>query len=503
MLKRIYVSIILIFLGQFFKAQDEFIMIWKPSITQTSPLVSGSPSSSSQIWLPVRGNNFTIYWEEIGYPQNHSTLTNVNSAYQILINFNEPLNPNSADATYRLKITNGNGNFHSIRFADSILFPNGTGLVGDTDKLLTIEQWGTTAWSTMKQAFSMCRNMDITATDIPNLSNITSLQNTFVMCNNLIGNSSMVNWDISNVTNLTLTFSACFLFNQPIGSWNTSNVTLMSSTFSNATAFNQPLSNWNTSKVEDTAAMFLNAVAFNQPIGNWDMSKNKNMEFMFYGTNFNLPLANWNTSQVIKMSYMFKNAPLFNQNVDNWNTSNVVNTEFMFENATNFNQNLGNWNLASLSTAMFMLNNTGLDCLNYSRTIKGWSLNSITPNNIYLANVSPSKYASDITTDRNNLLAKGWFFQGDTLGPCSVLSTSEVSSKDLFTIYPNPVTDFIHIKNLKSSNATYKIIDAGGRIVSQGKVSEDQIDIRNLVKGNYILQVKTQHAVKNLKFIKN
>ncbi|AZB30408.1 BspA family leucine-rich repeat surface protein [Chryseobacterium balustinum] len=305
-MQKIITFIIFVMLFQQIKAQDEFIMIWKPSITQTSPLVSGTPSSSTQIWLPVRGNNFSIYWEEIGYPQNHSTLTNISSAYQILINFVEPLNPNPADATYRLKITNGNGNFHSIRFADSTLYPNGTGLVGDSDKLLTIEQWGTTPWSTMKQAFSMCRNMDITATDIPNLSNITSLQNTFVACNNLVGNSSMANWDISNVTDLSLTFSACLLFNQPIGSWNTSNVTLMSSTFSTATIFNQPLSNWNTSKVEDTAAMFLNAVAFNQPIGNWDMSKNKNMEFMFYGTNFNLPLANWNTSQVIKMSYMFK-----------------------------------------------------------------------------------------------------------------------------------------------------------------------------------------------------
>ncbi|MCX8532940.1 BspA family leucine-rich repeat surface protein [Chryseobacterium luquanense] len=499
MLKKISVSILLIFLCQFFKAQEEFITVWKPSITQTSPLVSGAPSSDTQIWLPLRGNNFTIYWEEIGYPQHHSTLTNVTSAYQILLDFNEPQNPNGA--TYRLKITNGNGNFHSIRFADSILFPNGTGLIGDSDKLLTIEQWGTTPWSTMTQAFSMCRNMDITATDIPNLSNITSFQNTFVMCNNLVGNSTMVNWDISNVTNLILTFSGCFLFNQPIGSWNTSNVTSMSNTFSQTTSFNQPLSNWNTSKVENTAAMFLNATSFNQPIENWDMSKNKNMEFMFYGTNFNQPLANWNTSQVTNMAYMFKNTSLFNQNIENWNTNNLVNAEFMFENATSFNQNLGNWNLPLLSTAMFMLNNTGLDCLNYSRTIRGWSLNSTTPNNIYLGNVSPSTYASDIIPDRNNLLAKGWIFQGDTLGSCSVLSTSETNAKNQLTIYPNPVTDFIYIKNLNVSNKTYKIIDTSGRIFDQNTLKEN-IDVRNIIPGNYIFQIITNDKIQSYKFIK-
>lgn len=489
-------------LFQQIKAQDEFIMIWKPSITQTSPLVSGAPSSSTQIWLPVRGNNFTIYWEEIGYPQNQSTLTNVSSAYQILINFSEPLNPNSADATYRLKITNGNGNFQSIRFADTNLFPNGTGLVGDSDKLLIIEQWGTTPWPTMAQAFSMCRNMNITATDIPNLSNVTSFEKTFAICDNLVGNLSMSNWNISNVTNLNGTFTGCFLFNQPVGNWNTSNVTQMSSTFVQATSFNQPLSNWNTSKVEDTSAMFHNAFAFNQPIGNWDMSKNKNMEFMFFGTNYNQPLANWNTSEVIKMSYMFKNAALFNQNIENWNTAHVMNAEFMFENATSFNQNLGNWNLASLSTAMFMLHNTALDCLNYSKTIKGWSLNSATPNNINLGNVSPSKYASDITNERNNLLAKGWIIQGDTVGSCSVLSTSETNLKNQLTIYPNPTSNFIYIKNDELLKTTYKIFDVSGKLIEQNNLNKESIDVRSLIPGNYILQITTKEKIQSFKFIK-
>ncbi|MBK9299287.1 MAG: BspA family leucine-rich repeat surface protein [Bacteroidetes bacterium] len=65
--------------------------------------------------------------------------------------------------------------------------------------------------------------------------------------------------------------------------------------------------------------------------------------------------------------------------MDNWYTSNVTNMYLMFKNATSFNQSIGNWHLNQNDTILQMLNYCGMDCMNYSATISGWSNNPITP----------------------------------------------------------------------------------------------------------------------------
>jgi len=41
-----------------------------------------------------------------------------------------------------------------------------------------------------------------------------------------------------------------------------------------------------------------------------------------------------------------------------------------------------------------------------------------------------------------------------------------------------------------------------GRIVAQGKLDDNEIDIKNLQEGNYILQIKSKESIKNFKFVK-
>lgn len=41
-------------------AQNEFITLWQPSL--------GSASNNTKIYFPGVGNNYNIYWEEIGNP---------------------------------------------------------------------------------------------------------------------------------------------------------------------------------------------------------------------------------------------------------------------------------------------------------------------------------------------------------------------------------------------------------------------------------------------------
>lgn len=69
---------IFIIFFQIIKAQNEFITVWKPS--QPSAATSTEipyNSNENQIWFPGVGTNYTIYWEEVGYPSHHATLQNV------------------------------------------------------------------------------------------------------------------------------------------------------------------------------------------------------------------------------------------------------------------------------------------------------------------------------------------------------------------------------------------------------------------------------------------
>ncbi len=551
--KKLIPFIFFILLFQAVKAQNEFITVWNPSLPSNSP---GSPDSSgnTRIWFPGTGTDYTIYWEEIGYPSHNATLTDVTSEYRVLIDFGTPLNPDPAQATYRVKISNGNGSFSRIGF----IAPDSSGvnsLAGDNQKILRIEQWGNISWSSMKNAFSECRALNVTATDIPDFSNVTDMSFMFLNCSGLIGNPTMNSWNTSRVTSLTGTFSGCYLFNQPIGDWDTSNVTSMGIMFLMAMNFNQPIGNWNTSKVVETNAMFQNAQAFNQPIGNWDMSGNLDAELMFgNAVKFNQPIGNWDTSKMIEMNFMFLNAKAFNQDLSSWDTGNVkmiygmfysaenFNSNIsewdvskvvymqnmfsnakkfnqnigkwdvklvkdisgMFDNATDFNQNLGKWELNSLVFAGNMLRNSGLNCQNYDATLSGWAQNPLIAGNIDISSAAPLVYSGSGAVSARNLLItnKNWTITGDTYdGECSPrLGVSDVTISQEAGIYPNPARDIIYIKN--SDAKSYTISDMSGRTLLKGALSDGQINIQTLVPGSYMVQLQSKDKVQNLKFIK-
>lgn len=196
----------------------------------------------------------------------------------------------------------------------------------DRKRLVDIEQWGGVVWTSMETAFYGCDSLNISATDVPNLSFVTNMESMFRECSKLNSPANIDTWNTSNVTNMKNLFLKAYKFKQPIGNWNTNNVTNMSGMFSFALAFNQPIGNWNTSNVTDMSDMFRGDWIFNQPIGNWNTSNVTNMSGMFGGglySSFNQPIGNWNTSNVTNMSEMFYRA-LFNQPIGNWNTSNVT-----------------------------------------------------------------------------------------------------------------------------------------------------------------------------------
>ncbi|WPO92339.1 BspA family leucine-rich repeat surface protein [Chryseobacterium sp. HR92] len=603
MYKKLLFSTLCILLFQFSKAQNEFITVWQPGFISSTPISVSAPypAVNNQVWFPAIGNNFTISWEEVGYPSHHGTMTNITSAKQVLIDFGTSLHPNPMQASYRVKVSNVNGPFRilSNEYAPS----TGVKYTGSVDKLLEIAQWGDIQWSTMNNAFAFCPDITLTASDVPDLSNVTDLSGMFRSAKNFTSNHSINSWDTSsvqdmselfsqtkfnspidnwntsNVTNMFRMFHYTKLFNQPLktwdvskvtnmqymfmnaekfnqplqdwnteslttmadmfnsarefnqslNTWNISNVASLSGVFSFAVQFNQPLNNWDTSKVTDMSRTFLGATNFNQNINSWDTTKVGNMSYMFAeAVSYNEPMTSWKTGSVTDMSFMFHFDPYFNQNISNWNTAKVVNMEhmlhrcyefshnlenwdvstvsnmdLMLKETTSYNHSLEKWNLNSLTTAFSMLTSSGLDCVNYSNTLMGWSNNSNTPDNINLGDVSALVYSGTATPSRNLLLnTKGWVFMGDSLGSCELqLGVSDHNLSNEPQIYPNPATDMIYLKNIPNPES-YIITDMSGRLIIKESLKSDKISASLLSPGNYILQIFTKNRVHSFPFIK-
>ncbi|MGJ1345297.1 BspA family leucine-rich repeat surface protein, partial [Sphingobacterium spiritivorum] len=242
-------------------------------------------------------------------------------------------------------------------------------------RLIDITQWGDVAWSTMENAFSDCVNLNVTATDIPNLSAVRSMRKMFNNCQSMTGPANIGSWNTTTVNNMETLFTAARSFNQDIGNWNTASVTNMGYMFSGARAFNQDLSNWNTANVTNMEGMFQESRASNLNISNWNTQNVTNMQGMFaYSPVFNEDISNWNTSNVTNMSNMFGGATAFNQNISSWNTAAVTNMSEMFANATSFNQPIGNWNTASVNNMFLMF----ASAKNFNQDIGNWNTSAVT-----------------------------------------------------------------------------------------------------------------------------
>ena len=526
-----FFTLVCIFFFGFAKSQNEFITTWMPN--NGNAAIVGLPfSDSHSIWFPGIGTDYTIYWEEVGHPQNNGTLTNVTSTENVFIDFGSTAN--TSDPTYFVKVSDGNGHFDAFRMAN-VSSTNGviSALVkGDNMKLMAINNWGNKSWSSLNGAFAMAKNLVYDTTSIPNLSNTLDLSYMFYNIPLIIGNQTISNWNtsavqnfegilakdnsfpenvldfdvnnwnISNATNLSRFFRDRKLFNSALDNWDTSNVKNMSHMFEGCGTFNQALDSWDTGEVTNMEYMFSSTVDFNQNINNWDTSKVTNMRFMFHiNPNYNQPVNNWDVSQVTDFSHMFHVCASFNQPLDNWDTSSAVDMSVMLQAAMVFNQNLGTWNLPSLELANLMISMTGISCSNYSSTLVGWASNPNTANNIALGNVAPLTYASSVSSFRDALLTKGWTMNGDSNGECEYMGVSESFIQEGIKISPNPATDYINITS-KHNIEQVKIYDYAGRLVLVEKNTNSRIDISTLKTGIYFIEVKTKRGEATNKFIK-
>ena len=346
-------------------------------------------SSSTAITIPTTGvgYDYTVTWFDLADASSTASFTNVTG--DITLDFFAP-------GTYRVDIT---GDFPRIHFDNA----------GDRQKIISIEQWGDIAWTSMEDAFKGAGNLTYNASDAPDLSSVTNLDSMFERA--VVFTGDLSSWDMSNVTDTTQMFQGATAFNGAVNGWGTTtqNITRMVGMFEDTENFNQPLDAWDVSSANEIFAMFSDAVAFNGSLNGWGASTTNitNMHRLFDGaTSFNQPLDNWDVSSVTNMSQMFEEASSFNQDITAWDTSSVVDMRNMFNNATVFNQSLSTWDISGLSTTGGGFNDafigTAWDRDNYSAALQAWAALISTPLTITLR--TDAQYTSSAQTARQTLI---------------------------------------------------------------------------------------------------
>lgn len=240
-------------------------------------------------------------------------------------------------------------------------------------KLISVHQWGRAEWQSMENAFNTCVNLEVIATDIPNLDGVKSMHRMFNHCKGLNGPSNINEWNTESVTDMSLIFRNVYSFNQPLDKWKTQNVTSMESMFEGASAFNQQIGSWNTESVTNMNGMFFRASSFDQPIGDWNTENVIDMSNLFRAAIFNQPIGDWNTKNVTKMESMFQIAVHFNQSIGRWNTQNVINMRNMFRNAAFFDQPIGAWNTGKVTDMSSMFSGT----IFFNQPIGAWNTSNV------------------------------------------------------------------------------------------------------------------------------
>jgi surface protein len=186
------------------------------------------------------------------------------------------------------------------------------------DKLKRVMQFGNVlTLANQKGAFADCSHMAWGATDLPDLSGVSTFESTFSTCLSL-GSPNLNGWDTSFVTSMASCFESSN-FDGCINLWDTRDVITFDNMFKDTSLFNQDISSWNLSSLGYTQYMFQNANAFNQDLYTWDVSGVSDFTGMFAGaTTFSGDVTGWNVITATAFDGMFSTAYMASLPILNW-----------------------------------------------------------------------------------------------------------------------------------------------------------------------------------------
>ena len=181
------------------------------------------------------------------------------------------------------------------------------------DSIVNVKNWGDLRLGgSAPSAFRGCGNLDVTATDAPDLAGVNSLNLIFWQCGSMVGSPAFSAWDVSGVDNLRSVFRDT-PFDQDIGGWDVSGVTTIAFIFSGS-SFNRDIGDWDVSGITDMSDAFRSA-PFNQDIGGWDVSSANNMNNLFRGSSFNRDIGDWDLRRAgVTMSEMLTECDMSTEN---------------------------------------------------------------------------------------------------------------------------------------------------------------------------------------------
>jgi len=224
--------------------EDTFVSTWQTDNAGTS--------GATQITLPLEAGgtyDFGINWGD-------GSSSKITAYDQAEVTHTYPI-----AGTYKVKI---DGVINGWKFANA----------GDKAKITDISQWGDLLLGNSDGYFYGCSSLNVTATDVLDVSNVTTFQDVFRSCSNLT-TLDVSNWDTSSVATFKDAFASCVnLTTLDVSNWNTSSVTNFFAAFFNCTNLTTlDVSNWDTSSVTTFDATFMWCYALTAlDVSAWDTS---------------------------------------------------------------------------------------------------------------------------------------------------------------------------------------------------------------------------------------
>jgi surface protein len=362
---------------------------------------------------------------------------------------------------------------------------------GDKLKVLRVKSWGNVKWTSFNSAFYGCGNLDVTATNVPDVSlGVNNYINCFRECLNLENsnnsisnwqfnqpstvisgffqncvkyNSNLSNWNLSNVINIQSLFSGALKYNNGgdpgIDNWNVSNVITTVDVFRNCSEFNQNIGSWNVANVTNMSGMFASATIFDNngsdTINNWNTANVTSLASTFRYSNFNRDISSWNTTKVTTLNTTFRQTP-FNKDINTktinfgqpdeyiaWDVSNVTGMLQTFTECANFNQNIGDWRpvkcltFAGCFSQCTSFNNGGND------SIKDWqfsttgNINMTAMFQISAFNQPLTNWNTERVNNMNNMFSNESIFN-QNIGSWNVSNVTNMSGMFSITSGLNP-----------------------------------------------------------------
>lgn len=201
-----------------------FVTIWQAD--------NPGPTGPAQIHVPTAGAGYDyhLHWESLEQPERSGWRFNLTGSTTVDV---------EVIGQHRVSIY---GDFPRIYFNSA----------GDRLKILSVEHWGDQRWASMVNAFSGAANLEINATDAPDLSQATSLAHMFRGATSL--NSDLGHWDVSSITRMDSMFQSASAFDRSLGSWDIGNVTNMSTMLTSSglstASYDDTLTGWSAQTVQ-------------------------------------------------------------------------------------------------------------------------------------------------------------------------------------------------------------------------------------------------------------